>query len=129
MDIKTRMVYKEYFYLLHTHNGRSRKIKKGEKRERDEEERKQKSARKRAFSSLPCRTIIYHYLDPVLPPSYITHTHTYIEKYTTQAKQLEFTGKKQHSDIAHASWSRRRWVGGREESAKERAGGERKKLF
>lgn len=128
MDIKTRMLYKKYSYLFYIHNEKTRKIKKRkEKGENATEERKQKSARKCAFSSLPCRTIIYHYLDPVLSPSYYTHTHIYIEKYATQTQQLQFSGKKQHSDIAHASWSRKRWVGTRRK--RKRKSCERKKLF
>lgn len=91
-----------FLFTLYNERTRENKEKEGEKKR--ERKRKQKSARKCTFLSLPRKTIIHHYLDPVLPS---LHTHIHRQE-STQHKQVKFSGTKQHFAIAHSPWSGKR---------------------
>lgn len=105
MDMETEMllgVTQIFLFTLYNERTRENKEKEGEKKR--ERKRKQKSARKCTFLSLPRKTIIHHYLDPVLPS---LHTHIHRQE-STQHKQVKFSGTKQHFAIAHSPWSGKR---------------------
>lgn len=128
------MLYKEHFYLLHIHNKRTRKTKKGEERERERENETERRGNRNplgsAFSSLPCRTIIHHYLDPVLSLSYFTYTYIHIEKCATQIQTTRIQWQETALRYSACILVKKKvgW-GKRKESEKERAGGERQKLL
>jgi len=112
-DMKTEMLLEITYIFLFTSYTMKERRKIEKKRER---KRKQKSARKCTFFSLPRRTIIHHYLDPVL--LLIARIYTQTGKYATQVSGIQW----HETALRYSTFTLdRKEMGEREESEKERA--------